>query len=417
MKVRIKSEKNQNLDVLLDKLNTISTLEKKDIVNYFEHMELEWNFLSIIDFGSSYSIESKKRILGNTFKILVKNNRFEKNYFLEQIEIQINHHNRKNEETYFLLTTLSISNLPFRKIILGESIIHIHGKQFPKDFMNHRSTFFKSNNIKPENKNFTKVSVEVKSKDFKDAYEKAYQFLENFRSFLCLILNSPLEIRLYDPLLEPINKVRQGMTSTLHTAKGNPVDKNYYWYVPDYKEAKVLKLDSKKKENIKKSVRWMISCYNKCKPKHQETIGKALNNYVGAFDESNKYICFLKSWTVLEILSNTDQNDLLIKRCTAMFGAKDKAYQKQKLEGLRLYRNEYMHEGDNGLDPMIACFFVQSFIYILFVEYNFKYCGFFENIDEANLFLDSYTPDLKELKTRKKILDKAIYIKEKNTKR
>jgi hypothetical protein len=420
MKVRIKSGGKQNLDVLLDKLKSISTYDEiNNRVNYsaFERTELDWIFLSIIDFGSSLSIESKKHILENSFKELVISDKFDKNYFIDQIEIQINKHNRRKEQTFYLLTTLSISNLPFRKVKLGDSVIRIHGKQYPKKFKNHRTNFLKSHKLDQDNNTYTKVSVEVRSKDFKDAYESSFMQFESFRAFLCLLLNHQLEIRFLDRDLKPINKVRQGIISTVHTSDGDTADENHYWYVPDYKEAKLITLDRKKKENIKKIVRWMISRYNKCKPKHQETIGKALVNYAGAFDESNKYICFIRLWTVLEILLNTDQNDLLIKRCTAKFGAKYKDFEKQRLEGLRLYRNEYVHQGDTGLDPITACFNVQFYIYNLILKYNLQFAGFFKNIEEANLFLDNYTPDLNELKSRRKILNKAISVKEKKYER
>jgi len=413
MKAKIKSARKQNIDVLLDKLQSISTLEKNNTVSFaaFDYTELEWTFLSIIEFENSLSTESRKQILSKTLRTLVKENRFEKNYFLEQLEVQINHHNNKEEKTYFLLTSLSIASLPFRKLTLGEGIIYIHGKQFPNVFKKHRNTFIKSHDIEPENNNLTKLSIEIKSRDFKDAYEKSFQIFDIFRSLLCLLLNSQLEIRFGERTSKPINKVRQGFVSTLHTSDGNLAHKNYYWYVQDYREAKILELDNKKNENLKTNIKWLISCYNKCKPKHQDTIGKALINYVGAFDENNKYICFLRAWTVLEILSDTDQNDLLIKRCTAMFEEKNIAYQKQKLESLRLYRNVFVHEGGDGLDPMIACFNIQFFIYTIIVNYNFYFSGFFDNIGEACLFLDNYSPDIRELKKRKKILDRALLMK------
>jgi hypothetical protein len=415
MKAKIKFENKQNLQVLLDRLKSSSGLKENDQVSYtyFDFFELEWIFLSIVDFGSPLSIESKKQILGRTFKSLLINNRFDKSYFFEQIEIQINNHYNRNEETYFLLIALSVSNLPFKKILIGESAIHIHGKKFPKKFISHRNSYFKLHDFKPENKEFTKISIEIKSKDFKDAYEKSFRYFEIFRSLLCLSLNSGFEIRFDERTLRPINRVRKGVISTLHLFDGNPADKDYYWYEQDYKEANIIELNKADREKIKKDLKSLILSYNKCKPKHQEIIGHALNNYVSAFDESNKYICFLKSWTVLEILLNTDQNDLLIKRCTAMFNEKNKPYQKQLLEALRLYRNEFVHEGDNGMDPMLACFRVQSFIYYIIVNFNFRYSGFFNNIDESNLFLDNYSPDIKELEIRKKIIDKALLIKKK----
>ena len=44
-----------------------------------------------------------------------------------------------------------------------------------------------------------------------------------------------------------------------------------------------------------------------------------------------------------------------------------KPYLKQKLEGLRLFRNEFIHKGDRGLDSFYACYSVQEFLYNLII--------------------------------------------------
>ncbi len=419
MAVKIKSEKRHNLEILLEKLKGITKLGEDNKVSFtsIQFDDLEWIFLSIIDFGNSLCTDSKKTILINTIKQLAISNNYEKHHFLNLLDNQIIEHNRKKEKKYYLLTALSIRNLPFRKINIGKCQIIIHGKHFPIEFRTNRNTIVKSHSQKEDQKNFTKVTVVLKSRDYKDAYEQSYQYLEIFRSLLCLVLNSSKEIRFFDRTLKPINKVRQGEIFTLHNEDGTNVDNKTYWYVPNYKEAKILELNNEKREKLKSTIRLLVKRYNKCKVKHQDSIGKALKIYVSAFDENNKYICFLQAWTVLETLLNTDQNDILIKRCIAMYNIKSRPYEKQMLESLRQYRNEYVHEGDNGLDPLNACFNIQIYIFNLIVKFNLMYSGFFNNIEEANLFLDNYSPDLKELKTRKKIIDKAINLKEKNTKR
>lgn len=239
--------------------------------------------------------------------------------------------------------------------------------------------------------------MKIKSKDFKDAYEKAIEMLEVFRSFLCLIFNSQIEIRFEERSSKPINKILLAEILTLHNENGTCPDSNYFHFIQDYKETAVIDLKGKNNKNLKSNIHWFIKQYNKCKPKHQMTIQKALNLYVNAYDERNKYICFLRAWTVLEILTDTDQNETLIKRCNSLSDKESKPLNKQMLEGLRQYRNEYVHKGDNSLDPLIACFEIQQLIYNLIVRFNLRHAGFFKNIKEANSFLDNNIPDLNEL--------------------
>ena len=413
MIVKIKSEKRHNLKILIEKLEGITLVSKDNKISFqrFLYWELEWLFLSLIDFGVSLSIESKKRILSKTFRQLAIDKNYDQKHFLNLLTEFNKQHNRQKEKTYCMLTTLSIKNLPFRKIDIGKCKIQIHGKNFPKAFREHRNFYFNTHNFKLDNNHFTKLSVIIKSKDFIDAFEQANECLEVFRSLLCLFLNSQWEVRFGERSLKPINKIRNGEILTLHNEDGSYVNKEYYWFVPDYKEANLFELKNEESRILKSNIKKLVKWYNTCKLKHQVIIGKALNMYVGAFDENNKYISFLKAWTVLEILLNTDQNDLLIRRCTSMYNPEARLFQKQVLESLRQYRNETVHEGANALDPLYACFCLQKYIYNLIVKFNLRYSGFFNNIEEAILFLDNYSPELKEIQTRKKIIDRIIKLK------
>lgn len=419
MKVKIKSESNHNIEIILERLESITNIGKDNRLSYhtFEFFHLQWMLLSIIEYSSSLSIEIKKKILNQALGQLAINKNYSKNYFLEQLTSHYDKHFKTKEETYYLLAALSIKRIPFRKIKIGDSEIRIHGKQFPKEFRKNRNDFHTKYKFKRENKNYTKVSVKIKSKDFKDAYEKAIEVLEVFRSLLCLFLNSGIEIRFGNHSSKPINKILLAEILTLHYEDGTCPDANYFHFIPDYKDTNALELEESKKEKLKNNIKWLIKQYNKCKPKHQATIQKALNLYVSAYDENNKFICFLRAWTVLEILLNTDKNDLLIKRCNSIYNQDSKPINKQLLESLRQYRNEYVHKGDNGLDPLIACYNVQKFIFNLIVRVNLRHARFFKNINEVNSFLDNNVADLKELENRKSIINKTIKIKEQNTNR
>lgn len=418
MRVKIKSDNKHNIEVILEKLKKITILDENQKVGYssLTFFQIEWMLLSLIEFNHSLSIEIKGNILRQSLTQLAIDNNYNKDYLLEQIEINLEKHFRKKENTYILLSALSINNLPFRKIKIGQSEIRIHGKQFPKVFREQRKEIQVKRQFKEENKNFTKVSVKIKSKDFKDAYEKAIESLEVFRALLCLTQNSNIEIRFEERSSKPINKIALAEILTLHYENGDSPDANYFHFIPDYKDSKTLELNGETRENLKHNIKWLIKAFNKCKAKHQLTIKKALNIYVSAYDESNKFICFLRGWTVLEILLNTDQNDTIIKRCNSLYNTEFKPFNKQVLESLRQYRNEFVHEGDYRLNPLIACFNVQESIFNLIVRFHLKHAGFFKTIEEANSFLDNNIINLNELKTKKRIIDRVIKIKEKNTK-
>jgi len=417
MPAKFKAEKSIDTNILFKKLKDISKIDKDNKVTFqgIEYETLEWIFLSLIDFSGLYSIESKKIILYRTFSNLIIENRFDIIFFYESLNNQIKHHNKKQETDYYFLTSLSIKELPVRRITIGDSQILITGKQFPRKFRNHRNNLFKINFEKIADNDYLKIVVKIKARDFKEGFEKAYQSLEVFRALLCLFLNSFFELRIDSNTINPINKIRQGQFSSLHLDNGTCAN-DYYWYEPTFIATKLLEFKLEKSGVIKTSIIGLVKKYNACSDKHKGSLTKALKMYVSAFDESNKYICFLRSWTALECILNTDQNDLVIKRCVALYDVDQKLFEKQILEALRIYRNEFVHQGEDALNPLVACFKIQELIFKLIFNFNFRFAGFLNTIEESTLFLDNYTPDLNELKKRKKILDKAIELKEKHKK-
>ena len=418
MKAKFKYAKRINSKVLLEKLRSITNKEGNQIkFDAFAYEELQWIFISVIDFGSIYSAETRRSILGKAFRKIGLNEKYDEQNFFEILNKEIIEHNKKEEKQYYFLASLSIKKIPIRKTKIGSCVITVTGKNYPKKFVKHRKKIHEDHDLNAENSDYLKVVVSIKAKSFLDAYEEANKSFEVFRGMLCLVTSSNLELRFGSGATKPINKVRMGKYSSLHLENGENANINYLWFDSSYVEAKVFTLNEEEQETLKKSLKWFIKLFNQCKINHQVGIAKALNIYVGAYDESNKHICFLKAWTALETILNTDNNDLLIKRCLSMYHEDHKLYKKQILESLRGFRNELVHEGDNALDPSVSCYMVQNTIYDMIVRFNLRYAGFFENIDESVLFLDNYSPDLKELEKRKKILDRAIKLKEKNTRR
>ncbi|WP_346236837.1 hypothetical protein ABDK00_013660 [Niabella insulamsoli] len=412
MTVKIKYEKKQNLSLLLQKLSEISILQDGKVTyTAFEHRNLQWLFLSIIDFGNILNQESKKQILEKVFQKLAHSRKYEKKVFLECLNKEFHHHTAKEKKTFFVLATLSIKYLPFRAINFGRCNIKIHGTSFPTKFNRH--TINESNGCKNDDEKTVKLSIKINSKNALDAYEEGYAYFEIFRSFLCLIDNSTYEIRFDDRNLNPINQIQVGETISVHNEDGtNALDRGRCFIVPNFQKLNPFLPSKEKISKFKKTIPWMIKQFNKCSLNHQASLINALNSYTSAFDERNKYTCFLKAWTTLELLLDSDQNDTLIKRASALYLNTAKPYKKQILESLRLFRNEFVHKGNSSAESLEACFFVQEFIKDLIIKLNLSYAGFFNTIEDANLFLDNLSLGIGELRRKKKIADKVIKLEQ-----
>ena len=410
MEPKIKSGKTQNLKILLKKFKDIASIDKDGCLVYtsFEFFIIEWIFLSMIEFGSDLNVASKRSILSSSIKKVIEDNNFDENYFIEQVISFAGEHNRIEEKEYILLTAISVSKLPFRVIKLGESIIQIHGRQYPALFKKSRETVLKKNSFKKEKISLTKLTVKVKAKDYRDAYSKAFDCLEIFRAFLCLFLNPSFELRFAQREAKPLNKILRGEVATLHTLDGQMANEKFFYFLRDYKDPEIVILDNRQQDFLRKTLKRCFKQFNNCRPKLQTTLSKALVSYVDAFDETSMHAAFIKTWRAIEVLTKTDQNDILIKRCLSLYNKDGKDIERLMLEAIRIFRNEYIHEGNVDQDPSLACYHLQGIIYNLVVRYNLHLSGFFNSIDDSVIFLDNMQLDKSLLVNRKRIIDKAL---------
>ncbi len=409
MKIKFASKNKFKPEILLERLHKIKTIKDDGKVSFiaFDSVEIEWILLSHLKFECEISVISKQEIVNKTLKEVAVKNIKDSGGLIDILNEKLKQHNSKPEKYYFLLSSISVNKLPFRKIKINDCEITISGKEFPIIFRSHRDELYKRNYQKSEHNNFLKVIVKTKGRDFKDTFDKAQNSLDIFRAFLCLYLNPLFQVPLNSVSLNPINRVVNGEFASLHYESGETVHKSLHLFRTNFQD-KLYNLNQRDLDFIKKEVSWAINKYNSCKVKHRRSLGNVLKLYVNAFDEKDKYICFLKGWTALENLVDSDKNDEIINRCVSMYSSDMKSSQTLILEGLRIFRNELVHDGLNDLNPLVHCCQIQNFIYNLLIKFNLKYSGFFNNIIEANDFLDKNKTDLRDLEIEKKLLDKVI---------
>jgi len=415
MLVKIKSEKKQNIQAILDKLKQIEVYEDGaiDFLFSFEYEHAMWMLLSILEFKNNLAPSTRKKIIVASFNELLKNRVFERDKLFELIDKNLKSHLRKKQKTFFLLGSLSIKNVPFRRVNIGDCKAKIYKNSFPKPFENQRSEFLDKNHFNCDIPDYTKVIIELKSKNIEDAFVEGIEKFEVLRSFLCLITNKATEIRYNDRDSKPINLIGAGEVFTLHDVNGECPSK-MCWTTDNYQKTTIYDLTAGKKNELRKKMIKILGNFNSLLKEDQNIIQKALNVYVSAFDEKDKHLCLLKAWTVLEILLKTDQNDELIKRVVNIYHDKDKYLIKQDLECLREYRNEFVHSGNHHIDALTPCFRLQKYIRVV-INYHLKLSTKFKNLSESIDFLDTYGLQRKDLMKRKKLIEKALKIKSTNS--
>lgn len=374
--------KDLKIEIIIRALTEAYNNENKSF-ELFRYNEIKYVLLSHLDTTKNISRIGREQIIESFLNRFRKEPINEQNfeYFFQQAKK--NYFNRR-EVDYTLITSLSITNLPYRVIRINNSVIRIHGKNFPKNFAKNRKLILsRSGNEEVKNK-FVKISVQLKGKSFYDAFEEAYFDLNIFRAILCLNMNSYSEVPVAHDIHRAINKVKFGEFHTLHpTDLGKDIDDDSYWFETNIDKNSVV-FPNEKKRNIN----YWLRNFNNCSQEHKKKLGDVFNLYVNAFDEKDKQACFLKSWVALEALLGTYENKLIVKRCCSIFKKEDREFQNEILKGLKIQRNRIVHENEDRINSIVNCYHIQRYIKSIIFYNNLKYSKIINNNDEALKLLD-----------------------------
>jgi hypothetical protein len=148
---------------------------------------------------------------------------------------------------------------------------------------------------------------------------------------------------------------------------------------------------------------------NLAKCKYKQNIEDAIVLYTRALDEWDWDGAFLKLWSVLEQLTNTEESyKVTIRRASFVF--EDRNFCQQVLRHLRDYRNKFVHEAADSSEIETYIYQLKSFVEPLLSFHLGNKYGF-ESIEKASEFLD-IPSDKEELSSRiKKMKYAQKYLK------
>lgn len=405
----MKLPKEFNKSLIVEKLNE-SFNKSNNSFNAFSFSEIKHILLSQLQTSKNISLHGRELFIQSFLSRFHKNKITISNFDKFFIEAKTAYF-AKEEFKYTLLTSLSIDYLPFRIVRINNSEIIITGQKYPKKFQKNRSVLLKKNDKRDSTESFLKVIVNIKGKNYHDAFEQANHDLNVFRAILCLHLNSFSEIPISSSHNRAINKIKLGEYLTFHFYdSGKTVNETGYWFEINPIN-KITSFQKEKKEKFKKNISSWIKNLENCQEAHKNSINNVLNLYVDAFDEVNKQTCFLKGWIALENLLGTDDNNTVIKRCTAIFKEEDRDFQREILKGLRVQRNLIVHENDNRINSLVNCYHVQRYISGLLKYNNLRFSNLIKNNEEALKLLDYRLITAKKINRELKILKEIHNIK------
>ncbi|MCH7685224.1 MAG: hypothetical protein IH899_00835 [Planctomycetes bacterium] len=269
---------------------------------------------------------------------------------------------RQSVVDYILLTSLSVENLPARRIRICDceiSALANRGKYtFPESLTIRRHDPPFSKHLKSTK--YLAIAVRTSGRSEFEATDKALDAINLLRGLWTLFsTRGQWTMRMGSTKQIPIGVIHMGPVHTLHQLDGSPaVDK--FWYEPSYSgDMKLYKPKGgwKSLEKLRqRAVRQM-----KHLPFGAE-VERLIMRYIESLDQVNLDVAFVQMWSILEKVTDTigANYDETIQRATWIF--KDRENAKEKLKFLRVQRNQYIHSAKTSENNDQAAYMVKSFI-------------------------------------------------------
>lgn len=324
--------------------------------------------------------------------------------FLAAVNKELSERLATAEQTYFLLTALSLHNhdVPRRIQILNAEVRTLAGS-YASRFKSREALLVRQKVPVPRTPaHYCKVVVKVKAKSPNAAVNRAFRSLDFQRALWCLMGNPRMQLTFGSPATAPINVIRLGSQHTLHLPSGKSATDGI-WFEPGFSEVS-SPFRISKPDVVAKNSRWALRQIG-ASP-YRDSLISSLIRFVRAFDESDPNTAFLRLWSALETLTTPGQADYnkVVQRCSFLFN--ESAFHGQLLEHLREYRNTTVHAGEESDRARIHCFQLQLY-FVNLIWFHVRNARFFRSLDEANAFLDSPT-DKGSLNRQLQLLRKAV---------
>lgn len=397
---------NFNYNYLAQKLVEIIKVNESGSISYSEAF-LKQDIESILETAYKFDEDTPKyeynSIVRNGIKKFIKKTVRNGETLKRAIKAAENEFRAKPYKKFLLLSTISFKHFHGLKSLRFDGTTVKFYKALPSKYQYEKIKnlvigFF--NNPYPSD--YTIVECHVVARSFFEAIDKSFKTIDFIRGLWNFSMNFRNINRIYSGKLKPINLIRLGPVHTLHHPNGKLALENF-WYEIDCHIESANTLSIKQWAQINRAFNFLRKNYNKIIFKDEIT--EVFIRYVRALDSVDYESSYLKLWSLLEFLTNTQKMHYDKTIARTLFFYRDDIHSKEILEHLRFLRNKMIHIGESRskMDPVIFQLkrFVEGIIIFLV---NSK--DYFNDLGEVGYFMDlstDYNLLKKEIKFRKRV--------------
>jgi hypothetical protein len=254
-------------------------------------------------------------------------------------------HFRKPAVDYVLLTTLSVQQLPTRRVQVDHctitALLKRGGRYLLPDALkvgpDHSPTAKHLTSTK-----YRTIKIRTTGRSVFEATDRALDGVNFLRGLWTLFATFGSWRKQLGgmPKRAPIGVIHTGPIHTLHHLNGKPAA-DIYWYEPDYIEDRPLFTPKNGWRTIEKNRRWSMRRTKLYA--YRRDLQELIVKYAIALDNADLNVAFLQMWSMLEKITDTERTsyDETIRRAT--WASQDRDTARELLEHLRFRRNQYVH--------------------------------------------------------------------------
>jgi len=353
----------------------------------FFDTEIRTLLASMIEFDLTLPEAEKVRIISTALRQVLTGPDVNEDNILKAISILEHQFLNQPTNRYVLATALSVktNSLFPRKSVDGAMLTFT--SSLPTDFRREHEKFKEHAKlllIPSLPVGYQSVRVHLHARSAAEAAQIALDRLDLLRAIWNLHLHRGRTKVTWGRRNQPVNQILLGPLHSLHFPSGK-LATDTFWYEPRYRFPSLpISLDDKRDKlfAFETQIRKCLKQLN-----YKITMEQALLRYVRALDEHDWQKSFSRLWSLLELLTHTQQAnyDVTIRRACFLFEERD--YYRQILEHLRENRNRSTHD-DEGTEEIEALMYqLKNIIDVLLVRQIFNRLKF-DSMAEWGEFLD-----------------------------
>lgn len=330
------------------------------VISGLEIISIIAKLYSTMDFEDEIPENDGLGLIRRSVLDLVSNNNLTHQNLKSEIEKQKNLYLNRPLKRYVIVAKISLKKpKELHKLYFGRTQI-IFDEQLPNKYFKEEKQLGSVINqpliVKPPN-NYSPVRVHVTARSFDHAFNKGIETLDLFRGIWNLYINRRSQSfrHTFSGKTKPVNKIILGPIYFIHHTSGKLIRDNLFYYNPDYfgPVRPFDKFDYRKLSKYTEKIMNNISNSN-----YKKDLINSIIRYTDALDENDLHSSYLKLWALLEKLTDTIKisNEKTIERAAYLY--KNHEIIKKSLNQLRLYRNKFVHVGQEGS-------FIESYLYEL----------------------------------------------------